>query len=183
MNQRSPVKLITLDVRAGLKSGVDPFEEIMLARQKLADDETLQIINTFEPIPLINKFKSMGYESWTERPAPGVIHTFFKKGSTGHSEQLPVLDPSDAAAFQAKLASFEEKVSLIDVRPLAMPEPMVTILQELETLPVDHVLFVEHKKMPQFLLPELEKRGFTIMFNELDQDQLQLLIFRQVETS
>jgi hypothetical protein len=37
---------------------------------------------------------------------------------------------------------------------------MVTILNELEALPQGHALYVHHKKMPQYLLPELEERRF-----------------------
>ena len=59
-----------------------------------------------------------------------------------------------------------------------MPEPMVAILKEVELLADDEVLFVEHKKVPQFLLPELEKRNFKVMYNELETGHLQLLVYK-----
>ena len=66
----------------------------------------------------------------------------------------------------------------IDVRNLEMPEPMTTILTELEKLPTTYSLFVDHKKMPQFLLPELKQRGFEILYNKKSENHLQLLIFK-----
>lgn len=74
--------LVQLDVRPTLDSGEDPFNIIMKAIKVLKDEETLQIINTFEPIPLIRKLEAKGYESRTERPEEGVVHTFFKKNAT-----------------------------------------------------------------------------------------------------
>ena len=179
MNTSKSEKIVSLDVRAGLRVGIDPFSEIMAAVKILADDETLQIINTFEPIPLINKLKSMGYQSWTERPEAGVIHTFFKKETAESVEAvLTEVTASSESDFQQKLTAFCNKIKKINVRQLEMPEPMVTILKELESLPEDHALFVEHKKMPQFLLPELKNRNYSIVYNEIDNDYLQLLIFK-----
>jgi len=172
-------KIVTLDVRAGLAAGIDPFQEIMAAKQKLGDDETLQVINTFEPIPLINKMKSMGYDSWTERPEEGVIHTFFKKETVGAViEELPEVDLASETDFQEKLTTFCDRLEKLDVRHLEMPEPMVAILKALESLPGDHALFVEHKKVPQFLLPELKDRKYSISYNEISENHLQLLIYK-----
>ena len=172
-------KTVTLDVRKTIQSGVDPFSEIMAEVQKLGNDETLQIINIFEPIPLINKLKNEGFDSWTERPEEGIVHTFFKKQSeSSESTDLPSVTKSDTESFQQKLASFGDKKQLIDVRHLEMPEPMVNILMELEKLPDDHVLLVEHKKIPQFLLPELKNRNYEILSNEIDSDHIQFLIYK-----
>ncbi len=171
--------LVTLDVRAGIKAGIDPFSEIMAAVSKLATEETLQIINIFEPIPLINTMKAKGYKSWTERPEEGVVHTFFKQeSSTEVAEELPEVTATTETEFEQKLVAFCDKISKLDVRNLEMPEPMTTILQELENLADDQALFVEHKKMPQFLLPELKNRNYSIVYNEIDSENLQLLIFK-----
>ena len=50
--------IVSLDVRPTLASGEDPFNIIMNAVKILKDEETLQIINSFEPIPLIKKITS-----------------------------------------------------------------------------------------------------------------------------
>ena len=60
-----------------------------------------------------------------------------------------------------------------------MPEPMVTILNELERLPEDYCLFVNHKRIPQYLLPELEKRNFTFTALEINENDVKLLIYKK----
>ncbi len=170
--------LVTLDVRPTIQSGRDPFDEIMSTVKELKDDQTLEIINVFEPIPLINKLKSMGFDSEVVRK-DGAVHTYFKKTEVDENEKKKshVYKP-DPEEFDKTLAGFGDKVRTIDVRPLEMPEPMVTILKEIETLEPDWVLFVEHKKIPQYLLPELEERNFNVVIKELEDNHVQLLIFK-----
>ncbi|NHZ84911.1 MAG: DUF2249 domain-containing protein [Planctomycetia bacterium] len=176
-------KTVTLDVRPTIQSGADPFSEIMAAVQKLDLDDTLQIINIFEPIPLINKLKNEGFDSWTERPEEGVVHTYFKKQSdSSENVEISTETTTDTDSFQQKLASFDDKKRVINVRQLEMPEPMVKILMELEKLPDDHVLLVEHKKIPKFLLPELKNRNYEILSNEIDSDHIQLLIYKSQDS-
>jgi len=81
-------------------------------------------------------------------------------------------------SFDEKYKTFIGKMKCIDVRDLEMPEPMTTILSELEKLPTAHSLFVDHKKIPQFLLPELKQRGFEILYNRKSETHLQLLIYK-----
>ena len=172
-------KLVELDVRPTIKAGNDPFKSIMEAIKVLPDDETLLIINVFEPIPLINHLKEKGYESKTERPEPGVVHTYFRKSSNVSENIMPVIEQTELTDFEMAVSEFGENIKTIDVRHLEMPEPMVTILHETENLPEGHALFVHHKRIPQFLLPELKKREFTILSHELDENNLNLLIFKK----
>ncbi len=179
MNTPDPEKTVMLDVRPGLKQGIDPFAEIMAAVMHMSDDETLQIINTFEPIPLINKLKTMGYDSWTERPESGVIHTYFKKApSDAQVEDTSENLTPNEQDFQRQLESFSNKTQTLDVRHLEMPEPMVEILKALELLPENYALFVDHKKMPQYLFPELKDRNYSIVSNEIKSNHIQLLIYK-----
>ena len=55
---------------------------------------------------------------------------------------------------------------------------VATILEEIETLPENHGLYVHHKRIPQFLLPELKKRGYSILSNEIDEENLNLIIYK-----
>ncbi len=172
-------KIIRLDVRPIIEGGNDPFKEIMVAIKNLKLDETLEVINSFEPIPLINKLKKQGFNTWTERSKTGVVHTFFKKESTHNvPEKESSIDKTSFEDFTKKLQFFEGKLKTIDVRHLEMPEPMVTILQEIEVLPNANALFVEHKKIPQFLLPELKERNFEILYRKQSENHFQLLIFK-----
>ena len=120
-----------------------------------------------------------GYKTWTERPEVGVVHTFFKLDKeVEEKESINPVNESSGLIFDDKLQFFEGKLKIIDVRCLEMPEPMTTILQEIELLPKGNALFVEHKKIPQFLLPELKARNFEILYKKQSEDHLQLLIFK-----
>ena len=171
--------LVSLDVRPTLDSGEDPFNIIMKAVKVLKDDETLKIINSFEPIPLIKKLQSKGYESWTERSVEGEVHTFFKMNTSkwvdDEIEKKVTKSPKD---FDEQLTFFGDRIKVIDVRQLEMPEPMVTILKGIETLKKGQALYVDHKKIPQFLLPELEVRNFDILYKEIDCNHTVLLIYK-----
>ncbi len=171
--------LVQLDVRPTLDSGEDPFNIIMKAIKVLKDEETLQIINTFEPIPLIRKLESKGYESRTVRPEEGIVHTFFKKNTTKWVDnEVEEKVKKSPISFEEQFANFGDNIKKIDVRQLEMPEPMVTILKEIETLKKGQALYVEHKKIPQFLLPELEQRNFDILYKEIDCNDTKLLIYK-----
>jgi len=168
-----------LDVRPTLDSGIDPFKIIMQTIKELNDNETLQIINSFEPIPLIRKLKSKGYDSWTERTEEGIVHTFFKKNKTEWVDnETETSIKKNKKDFDEQLRFFENHIRYIDVRELEMPEPMVQILKEIETLEKGHALYVDHKKIPQFLLPELETRSFEILYKEIDCNHTLLLIYK-----
>jgi uncharacterized protein (DUF2249 family) len=66
----------------------------------------------------------------------------------------------------------------IDVRNLEMPMPMMTILENLETLPECKALFVYHKRIPVFLLTELKDRDFDYRIKEIQDGEVYLLIFK-----
>jgi len=152
-------KITDLDVRPILESGVDPFQVIMDTLKNMDDDETLRIINTFEPVPLLNILKKKGYEYRSERPGDGVVHTFIKK-----TADSPVKAGEEVADLSEVKLTFEDlerkydgKMLEIDVRDLEMPMPMVTILETIEQLKPGWALYVHHKRVPQYLLPELKE--------------------------
>jgi len=171
--------LVTLDVRPSLDLGEDPFNIIMKEIKILEDDQTLKIINSFEPIPLIRKLQSKGYVSWTERPEEGVVNTFFKMDkSKWVDNEIEEVVKKSKKTFEEQLAIIGDNYKKIDVRQLEMPEPMVQILKEVETLKKGEALYVDHKKIPQFLLPELEQRDFEILYKEVDCNHTKLLIYK-----
>ena len=54
---------------------------------------------------------------------------------------------------------------------------MTTILETLEDLKPEEALFVIHKRVPQFLLPQLAERGFAYAFREISPERVDLLIY------
>lgn len=170
-------QLVTLDVRQDIATGNDPFRKIMSAVGGITADKALLIVNTFEPTPLIAILKKKNLRHFTEVKAPDLVHTYFwKEGDTIVTETETIAPPANN--FDAAVLRFAGKVKRIDVRHLEMPQPMVTILGELEVLPAGGALYVVHKRVPQFLLPQLEERGFQVTINEVGPNEVNLLIYR-----
>lgn len=173
-------KIVELDVRPILAKGVDPFEAIMAELKKMNDDQTLLVINTFEPVPLLNILKNKGYEYKVERPEEGAVYTYLTKVSAENENPQTAESASSKSklTFEQIEAKYAQNMNEIDVRDLEMPLPMVTILEEIEKTPDSKALFVHHKKLPQYLLPELADRGYNYVHKVIDEDNLKLIIYR-----
>ncbi len=173
--------IVEFDVRPMLADGVDPFEAIMGKLKVINDDQTLLIINTFEPVPLLNILKTKGYEYEVERPDDGTVHTFLKKVTVDSGEAKSIDDSSKLRTeltFDQVEAKFSGSMKEIDVRDLEMPMPMVTILEEVENINGANALYVHHKKLPQYLLPELSDRGYNFVHKLIDSENLKLIIYK-----
>jgi uncharacterized protein (DUF2249 family) len=57
----------------------EPFDDIMAALDGLSDDESLLLINSFEPEPLYDVLADRGFEHETSNPSPGVWHVEITK--------------------------------------------------------------------------------------------------------
>ncbi|WP_181306562.1 DUF2249 domain-containing protein [Rufibacter sp. XAAS-G3-1] len=167
-----------VDVREDIATGHDPFLHIMQAVDQLDGQHALVILNTFEPTPLIQILQKRGYDSFTQVKEPELVYTYFWQKGAG-----VVSSPISAGAeltgdFEQLRARYVENLKHVDVRPLEMPLPMVTILNELEWLPTGHALHVTHKRVPQFLLPKLAERGFQVAVKEVGPAEVYLLIYK-----
>ncbi|WP_254763945.1 DUF2249 domain-containing protein [Natrinema marinum] len=58
----------------------------------------------------------------------------------------------------------------IDVRSLGPPEPLTETLETLVELPAETVLIQRNDRVPQFLFPKLDDRGYTYETVERDDD-------------
>lgn len=164
-----------LDVRPLLEAGQDPFNRILQEVKALAPGQVLRLVNDFEPLPLIQLLGKQGLESWTEVMPGGVYRTYFHKGAQA---RMPAAKAPAGDDFEARVQQFADRTRTIDVRHLEMPLPMLTILEALEELPAGHALYVHHKRIPVFLLPELEERKFQYRAQELGEGNVKLFIFR-----
>ena len=172
-------KVTSLDVRPTLASGGDPFNEIMGELKKLPDDYVLEVINTFEPTPLIKIANTRGYASMVETKE-GVVYTYFFKvgGAKEEAGSNNLVFRVSVSEHEERRANCNKEIHEIDVRDLEMPLPMVTILKELEELKTNEALYVHHKKVPQYLLPELAERNFKTWIAEVDENNVKLLIHK-----
>ena len=170
--------LVEMDVRALLDSGNDPFQLILEKLNSLKEKQVLKLINSFEPTPLIEILEKKGIQNYTETVDENLVFTFFYK--TKHisfAEQSSTM--YSELGWDQVIKKFENKTEYIDVRELEMPLPMLTIIDKLESLNVDKALFVYHKRIPVFLLPELKEKKFNFLIKEIDNSEVHLLIFKE----
>lgn len=167
-----------LDVRPVIDSGNDPYAIIMGKVKQLPNGSILKLVNSFEPLPLIKILSKKGFEYYVERVNVDVVNTYFHKVSdfvhTGQTQ--PEIKPD--VDWDTMLKRYEDKMVTVDVRNLEMPLPMLTILEELDKLPDGDALYVYHKRIPVFLLPELQEKGFEYRIKEISQNEVHLLIYR-----
>jgi uncharacterized protein (DUF2249 family) len=165
-----------LDVRPIIDAGNDPLRLITDKVKSLPKGGVLKIINSFEPTPLILLLQKQGFEYYVDVVNDQLVETYFYKKDDAEvllNETVPAAEDWDAY-----VQKFSNKIQTIDVRNLAMPGPMLTILEALDNLPSDTALFVYHKRIPVFLLPELKERKFDYRIKEISDGQVHLLIFK-----
>lgn len=169
--------LMELDVRPIIASGSDPLNIIMQKVKTVQPGQVLKIINTFEPTPLILMLEKKGFETYVDVINDNLIETYFHKTANNNAAEIKT-EQSTANDWDKVLQHFENKVKMIDVRHLEMPQPMLTILAALDELPEGTALYVHHKRIPVFLLPELSQRGFDYRIKEIKDGEVHLLIFK-----
>jgi uncharacterized protein (DUF2249 family) len=68
--------------------------------------------------------------------------------------------------------------TVLDVRGLEPPQPMLRVLQEVDRLGPGATLEVHHDRRPMFLYPQLDERGFTHETDESQPGLVRILIRR-----
>lgn len=168
--------IIDFDVRDWLKQDKDPFDTILNVLKKMQVGHTLNVINSFEPVPLIKILQSKGFQC-------KVIHsndlcfTHILKSSTVKENFLKEINREEEEAVSPKFYLDQPMVKL-DVRHLEMPMPMQAVLSALNDLPPNKTLHVIHKRVPQFLLPQLTEMDFRYSIHELPNGGVDIYIYK-----
>jgi uncharacterized protein (DUF2249 family) len=167
---------VELDVRTLIESGKDPLNLIMNSVKQLQPGQILKLINSFEPVPLIILLEKQGLESYSETINDDLVYTYFH---TNKATQFVEPDTDKASeGWDEMLLKYTDKMQTIDVRHMEMPLPMLTILDALDNLPDGEALYVVHKRIPVFLLPELADRKFDYRIKDVADGEVYLLIFK-----
>ena len=142
---------LELDVRPILRNGGEPFGAIMGAVGQLASGQRLKLFATFKPEPLFNVMASKGFTSEARPLNDGDWVVIF----------TPVEDKGVAMAHADAQSPeiWPDPAHYLDCTELDPPEPMVRILDTLETMAEGEVLFALLGREPIFLFPELKARG------------------------
>lgn len=173
----SPEQIVALDVRPAIEGGKDPLKLIMKHVKELQQGSVLKIINSFEPTPLVHLLSKQGFVSHSEVVSDALVNTYFYK----KEDKKPVIEAAEESwseGWEEIVERFNGNLIAIDVSALPMPQPMHTILEALETLPAEKALFVYHKRIPVFLLPELQDRKFSFRIKEISDGEVHLLIYK-----
>lgn len=178
LHQVKTENIITLDVRPIIEEGKDPLKDIMKSAKDTPSNGALKIINSFEPTPLIGVLEKQGYSYFVDHLEPDVVETWFFREDPDKKGIEAIDTDSAKEGFESILKQYDGNLVEIDVRHLQMPMPMHTILATLETLPQGKALYVNHKRIPVFLLPELKDQGFDYRIKEISDGDVKLLIFR-----
>lgn len=169
-----PERLHDLDVRDDLRGGREPFSRIMEARRALRPGDVLRLRAIFEPVPLYAVMAKQGLEQWTERLADDDWRVWFYEAG---ASAVATESAAEAPAVPVD-APVGENVVVLDVRGLEPPEPMVRTLEALAALPPGATLVQVNQRVPRFLLPELEARGFRHEVREQSEDLVRVFIRR-----
>ncbi len=176
LNNMQKEQLTELDVRPVIASGKDPLSLIIQKIKWLKPEQVLKIVNSFYPQPLMLLLEKQGFESYADVINDDLVETYFHK-----KVAIPAVSDNkhDARAdWNDMLQQCKGRLQTIDVRHLEMPLPMMTILDALDQLPAGTALFVYHKRIPVFLLPELTARKFSYRIKEISDGEVNLLIFK-----
>lgn len=157
-----------IDVRPMMARGEEPFKEIMAAARQVPAGEVLRLIAGFEPLPLYDALAKQGFSHWST-PDGDCWEVRF------HHEPTAVEAPPAAERRGLDWDAATAEVT-IDVSELIPPEPLVKILQTLETLPPNARLLVHHVRRPMHLYGRLDELGYPHETREIAPGRVEVLI-------
>ncbi len=162
------IKITNLDVREVMKNHGEPFPVIMQAVAKVKQGEALVLETIFEPAPLYDVLQKKGFEHQTEMLAEDHYKIWFYREAARDVQQENT-DMKDRIREEGGTV-------YLDVRGLEPPQPMAMVLGTMAKLDPAKRLVVQHERVPMFLYPKLDEKGYTYETHELDQHNVQLII-------
>lgn len=150
---------VTLDVRAEVRAGEEPYHRIMKAIAALRPDQVLRLGNVFEPVPLYDVLAGRGFARWVERRGPEEWWiTFYRPARPVGASPAPARPTGSRAGAQRPL--------VVDARGLEPPQPMMKILEALAGLGAGGQLLALTDRPPRFLYAKLDDRGYRYATEE-----------------
>lgn len=150
---------ISLDVRADIRNGGDPFAKIMSAIARLKAGESLLLTAPFAPVPLFHVLAKKGFKH-TARTIPGGDWEVLFEPETG-SPAPEIANTPTKDCNGGIQPTRPDQIIHLDARGLEPPQPMISILEALSTLPTGAELHAQTDRRPLHLYAQLEERGFT----------------------
>lgn len=148
----------TLDSRDLLQRGIDPFTEIQRQLATLPRDGVLLLLIPFQPLPLYLTLERLGY-GYLARFRDDLWQVAIHRP---HVEKMAAADTTAP--------------TLLDVRGLPPPEPLVRILEATAVMKTGQSLHVVHDRLPHLLFPRLAERHLQVVTEENDAGEVHLYI-------
>lgn len=198
---------IELDARDMQRRGEDPFFTIMDAARGVEVGQSLNLRNTFKPVPLLGVLAKKGFASWAEQLGPeDWLITFHRERMVAeevdaddvhpHGATRPAAAVAEAAPEAAATATAPvdpalllaadsppaedqvDAVVTITVEDLTPPVPMQKVLEGLAPVPQGGLLLVHHLRMPPHLTAKLDEYGHAYRIWDLGPDRKEILIHK-----
>jgi len=151
------MKTEVVDVRDDIRRGAEPFSKIMAVAAKVDVGDSLLLLVPFEPMPLFKVMEHQGFTHSGKQTSAGHWEVCFTRvGETPAGATPPKIKKPAIPASGAPVEIVE-----LDTRGMEPPQPLVTILESLPTLPANAELQARTDRRPMHLYPELEARGFN----------------------
>lgn len=166
-----------LDVRPLMERGEEPFRVIMEAARRVPAGSVLRLLAGFEPLPLYDALAKQGFAHWPQALNANTWQVDFLRE---HVTAKPVT--SNAPSPQTVDWNAPAAEVTIDVSELVPPEPMVKILQTLETLPDNARLLVHHVRRPIHLYDRLDEMGYAHDTRDIAVGRVEVMIQKRVST-
>ncbi len=169
------VSLVTLDVRPILRSGGEPFPEIMQAVAKLESGQGLRLLATFKPVPLFSVMQKKGYAHCEKELGEGDWEVVFKPEAAA-AAAAPEPGAAAAKPGQDDTSGWPAPSHSLDNRGMMPPEPMVITMETLENMAPGEVLEGWYDREPLLLYPELQTRGHQAHCEKTGASEYRVLI-------
>jgi hypothetical protein len=150
----------TLDVRAEIRSGGNPFSRILQTVATLGSDDELLLLAPFEPVPLFRVMASQGFKHAATALPSGDWEVRFTRGLVSDCGPDQAAAPRSQEKSCGCAAAAPVGTVDVDTRGLEPPQPLVKILETVATLPENVEIRARTNRRPMHLYPELEARGF-----------------------
>lgn len=150
---------VTLDVRHEIRAGIEPFTKIMKTAGDLEPGQELRLLAPFKPLPLFSVLARKGFSHREQLIGDDeweVVFTRTPEPADADAES----DLGTAPESSCGCSAAPEPV-VVDARGLEPPQPLVTILEAVASLPTDATMRARTDRRPMHLYSHLAERGYV----------------------
>lgn len=166
-----------LDVRPLLENGEDPLLHVIHLSMMVPPDGYMLLDAPFNPTPLRGVLAGQGFSSWGRKMGGGHWRIAFRRDGLGTGGDQTSAEDCPGPSGEARTWREGEEIHM-DVRGLAPPLPMLSILRMCKTMGRDSVIIVHHERDPIYLIPELAELGWDFQYIDGEPGEVRMRLVR-----